>query len=73
MVLTMQENPHKVGDYIVDYLVPARNPPFTNFVGLQAAAGRWLIMLPKQLQEFMSAIFMPLRGVSADEINRIQS
>ena len=67
-LLRIREPLHTVGDYIVDYLLGAKHPCFNHFVGLQATAGRWYIMLPQVLMELFGSLFTPVVGVNAEAV-----
>jgi len=46
----------------------AKHPCFNHFVGLQATAGRWYIMLPQVLMELFGSLFTPVVGVNAEAV-----
>lgn len=72
-LIKIQEAPSVVGDYIVDHLVTSRYPNFTNYVGWQANALRWFLMLPHLLQEALIRIGTPVKGINHDEVRKVQA
>jgi NAD(P)-dependent dehydrogenase (short-subunit alcohol dehydrogenase family) len=71
-IKAIAEEPVHAVDLVCNYLMKAKNPPAVNFPGWAAFFMSMYLVFPREMRELIEYFSMPLRGVSHNQIHKLQ-